>query len=392
VSKNQYFNDRRLTLITAAPGLVAVILALVFLPFWWTGSLVAVVLGTVTAASVGLARADARHYCQRLLAEQNQQTESQAQICESYRESHREFGHKLLPTWATHVETVRYQTERAVTDLSGCFGNLATELRLSTEMAADVAESLEGGMGSAFGRTETNLQSVVDSLKNALRERDGLLNQINGLDTFVDELDSMAQDVATIAGQTNLLALNAAIEAARAGEHGRGFAVVADEVRKLSQLSADTGERISTKVNYIGDAIRAAISAAQDSRGKDSKAVETSEQTIGQVLSDFQGLGARLVESAESLRQTNAGIQSEVEDSLVQLQFQDRTSQMLSHVSASMEGIAERMSAPDAEALDVSTVMRDLEASYAMAEEHTNHGGGKRDNAAPVATGDITFF
>ncbi|WP_404802810.1 methyl-accepting chemotaxis protein [Marinobacter halotolerans] len=247
-------------------------------------------------------------------------------------------------------------------------------------------------MGSAFGRAENDLQSVVNSLKNALRERDGLLNQINGLDTFVDELDNMAQDVATIAGQTNLLALNAAIEAARAGEHGRGFAVVADEVRKLSRLSAETGERISTKVNYIGDAIRAAISAAQDSRGRDSKAVETSEQTIGQVLSDFQGLGARLVESAESLRQTNLGIQSEVEDSLVQLQFQDRTSQMLSHVSTSMEGIAERMSAPDAQALDVSSVMRDLEASYAMAEEHTNHGGGKKTTAAPVATGDITFF
>nr|WP_191965198.1 methyl-accepting chemotaxis protein [Marinobacter halotolerans] len=392
MSNNQYFNNRRLTLITTAPGLLAIMLALAFLPFWWAGILVAAVLGAATATSVSFVRAEVRHHCQRLLADQNAQAKQQAQICESYRESHREFGEKLLPTWATHVETVRYQTERAVTDLSGCFVNLSTELRLSTEMAADVAESLEGGMGSAFGRAENDLQSVVNSLKNALRERDGLLNQINGLDTFVDELDNMAQDVATIAGQTNLLALNAAIEAARAGEHGRGFAVVADEVRKLSRLSAETGERISTKVNYIGDAIRAAISAAQDSRGRDSKAVETSEQTIGQVLSDFQGLGARLVESAESLRQTNLGIQSEVEDSLVQLQFQDRTSQMLSHVSTSMEGIAERMSAPDAQALDVSSVMRDLEASYAMAEEHTNHGGGKKTTAAPVATGDITFF
>ncbi|MBL3558926.1 hypothetical protein JK643_21315 [Marinobacter sp. JB05H06] len=333
-----------------------------------------------------------RRHIVNLVGQQLKDSDLQARTSEPFREAHVDLGEQLLPLWAQHVETARYQTERAVVDLSGCFSNLATELKLATEMSAAVANSLEGGMGSTFGKAEDDLQAVVNSLKTALQERDGLLKQINGLDTFVDELDNMAKDVATIAGQTNLLALNAAIEAARAGEHGRGFAVVADEVRKLSRLSAETGERISTKVNYIGDAIRAAVGAAQDSRGRDSKAVETSEVAIGQVLSEFRGLGTRLVESAESLRRTNAGIQSEVEGSLVQLQFQDRTSQMLSHVSASMEGVGERMSSGDATALDVQGIMRDMEASYAMAEERTNHGNGKQQAAVPVATGDITFF
>jgi len=378
--------------MTAAPGVLATVLVLFLLPFWWAGFLTALVLGVITVFAVCSARAMVRQHCQRLADYHRDDAECRVRDFEPFRKAHVALGEQLLPTWAQHVETARYQTERAVTDLTGCFSNLATELRMSTEMSGDVAESLEGGMGSTFGKAEADLQSVVGSLKTALQERDGLLKQINGLDTFVDELDDMAKDVATIAGQTNLLALNAAIEAARAGEHGRGFAVVADEVRKLSRLSAETGERISTKVHYIGDAIRAAVTAAQDSRGRDSKAVDTSEATIGEVLSEFRELGSRLVESAESLRRTNMGIQSEVEDSLVQLQFQDRTSQMLSHVSASMEGVAERIGNSDAPALDVAAVMRDMEASYAMAEERSNHGKGRQQGASAVATGDITFF
>lgn len=392
MSNNQFFPYRLLFALIVAPTAVAAVLALFLLSSLWTAIAVFLGLATVsTVFAVSAQRLVQRHIA-NLVGQQIKESDLQTQASEPFREAHVALGEQLLPIWAQHVETARYQTERAVVDLSGCFSNLATELRLSTEMSADVADSLEGGMGSTFGKAESDLQSVVNSLKTALQERDGLLKQINGLDTFVDELDNMAKDVATIAGQTNLLALNAAIEAARAGEHGRGFAVVADEVRKLSRLSAETGERISTKVNYIGDAIRAAVGAAQDSRGRDSKAVETSEVAIGQVLSEFRGLGTRLVESAESLRRTNESIQSEVEGSLVQLQFQDRTSQMLSHVSASMEGVAERMSSGDAKALDVKGIMRDMEASYVMAEERNNHGKGKRQKAVPVATGDITFF
>ena len=374
--------------LNAAPGLLAAVVVLFLLPYWW----LALLIGVASVGSVVWSRVSLQQAFEQLSSDHQSTLEQRDQSAVGFRAVHMDVGQQLLPVWSQHVETARYQTETAITDLTARFSNLATELRQSTEMSAGVADSLEGGMGSSFGKAQQELQSVVDSLRNALDERDGLLKQINGLDTFVDELDGMARDVATIAGQTNLLALNAAIEAARAGEHGRGFAVVADEVRKLSQLSADTGEKISTKVHYIGDAIRAAVTAAQDSRGRDNQAVETSERIIGQVLKEFRGLGSELLDSANSLRQTNAGIQSDVEGSLVQLQFQDRISQMLSHVRASMEGVAERMASGEVHALNVGDVMNDMAASYAMAEEHENHGKRGNKPADPVATGDITFF
>ncbi|MEQ5814257.1 hypothetical protein J3362_01970 [Marinobacter sp. NFXS11] len=373
--------------VTAAPALLAAVFAAFLMPIA-TGLVVAGLLVSLSVISALWVRSLVRRRISALSALQDEQFRTLSRLQSPFQDAQQQMGKELLPVWDQQIETARVQTESAITDLTGCFSNLARELHGATTMASEVASSLEGGIDSSFGRADSELHSVVNTLRGALEDRDGLLHQINGLDTFVDELDSMAQDVAKIAGQTNLLALNAAIEAARAGEHGRGFAVVADEVRKLSRLSADTGERISTKVGYIGDSIRAAVSAAQESSGRDGASIRSSEETIEGVLADFQGLGARLLHSAESLRITNIGIQSEVESALVQLQFQDRTSQMLTHVRASISHAGEKMVFGDA--VDVGALMKEMEASYAMAEERHNHS--RKKGAQTVATGEITFF
>lgn len=386
------FPFRNLAIVVLAPALLlALAVLLTVQPMGLAVGIAGAVLVTATAVTLFCHGAITRH-CAGLVRHLEESGHAVKNMDEPSLAALRATGDQLLPLWSKHVETVRSQTEQAITSLGDRFSHLAMDLRRSTEMSSGVAGSLEGGMGSTFGKAGTDLHWVVGSLKAALQDRDALLEQINGLDTFVDELDTMARDVATIAGQTNLLALNAAIEAARAGDQGRGFAVVADEVRKLSQLSADTGDRISRKVHYIGDAIRSAVSAAQASRGRDSEAVKTSEETIERVLADFRERGMELVQSAESLRHTNTEIQAEVEGSLVQLQFQDRTSQMLAHIRESMEATAAQMCSGDAGTIDIKGILAAMEASYAMAEEHENHHGGTKKNKADTDTGDVTFF
>lgn len=375
--------------LTLVPGCLGALAVLLFVPSWGFAAILATALCFAAVASACMCLYVLKGQVQRLQDSLSHVAVEQSPNADRLREAQFAAGDKLMPIWGHHIETARAQTELAINGLAERFGHLADELKRSTEMSAEVAGSLEGGMDSSFGQAEKGLEFVVNSLQNALQDRDGLLSQINGLDTFVEELDTMAQDVAKIAGQTNLLALNAAIEAARAGEQGRGFAVVADEVRNLSRLSAETGERIGTKVRYIGDAIRSAVNAAQASRGRDSAAVQTSEQTIQSILGEFQELGQKLVASAEALRQSNLEIQSEVEGSLVQLQFQDRIGQMLSHVRDSMSNVAQRMKSCDV--LDVPAALQEMEASYAMAEERNNHSHGGSSKAA-ASGGDITFF
>ncbi|MCU6498071.1 methyl-accepting chemotaxis protein [Rugamonas sp. A1-17] len=227
-----------------------------------------------------------------------------------------------------------------------------------------------------------------------------MLSQIKDLERFTRELRDMAEGVASIAAQTNLLALNAAIEAARAGPAGRGFAVVATEVRNLSSRSAETGRNISNRVGLISSAILAASQAAELSSEQEDQSMQSAEGMIAAVLQDFRAMTDALVQSSDKLKQDSIGIQGEVGEALVQLQFQDRVSQVMAHVRENMEQLpallrdnrdrynAEQVLAP----LDPQPLLGDLQKTYAMAEEHAVHSGSSR--AAPVAAAadEITFF
>src|SRR5262249_35309443 len=129
-----------------------------------------------------------------------------------------------------------------------------------------------------------------------------LHDEVQSLSRFVAELQQMAADVANIAQQTNLLAINAAIEAAHAGAEGRGFAVLAQEVRKLSAMSGETGRRMTEKVAVIAKAIADAHASAEASAERDAAAAAASNDTIHAVLDRFRGVTQEMESSADVLK------------------------------------------------------------------------------------------
>ncbi|WP_338765689.1 methyl-accepting chemotaxis protein [Massilia sp. METH4] len=317
-----------------------------------------------------------------------------AASADEYLATRRQFAGEVSGVWASHIDASRAQMETAVVALVERFSGIVVKLEQALA-ASGAARHHEGGsIVEVFAASEKELRSLLEMLASAAASKQQMLQKIEGLQQVTAQLQTMAADVASIAWQTNLLALNAAIEAARAGEAGRGFAVVANEVRMLSNRSADAGKHIAQQVGQISAAIGDTCRAASDSMRAEGEAVQASEQMIGNVLSSFRGVTDALVQSSDLLQQESTGIQAEVAEALVQLQFQDRVSQILSHVQQNIARLPSYLDEQQGQGvplpLDARPLLAELESTYAMAEERTLHLGGAKP--APRQEDEITFF
>lgn len=300
-----------------------------------------------------------------------------------------------LPIWKRNIETARTQTVEGIGSLTGRFSTLVERLEHAVSDSRQSGGSDDSGVVSTISNAESSLQNVVDSLRTTQHGRTAMLNEVRTLTTYTEELQKMAAEVSAIASQTNLLALNAAIEAARAGEAGRGFSVVASEVRELSTLSSETGKRMAEKVNIINDSIGAAFSIAEKSAAEDETAIQRSETAIQEVVTNFTSIVEELGHSAEMMQTESVGIQSEIESMLVSLQFQDRTSQILSQVAVSLNELEltindqQTESTEDKKQFNTDSWLEKMEAGYAMTEQRTNHVGEK--SSADDKSGIVMF-
>lgn len=321
---------------------------------------------------------------------------------QQYTESLENLCEHILPILSRQIESSNIQTERSITELSGGFSGLSSQL--SDVISASLSRSgdLTNGHGiiNLFNESQQSLQTVINALESSLNLENRLLDEVQGLSTQAEELNEMAGAVGQIADQINLLALNAAIEAARAGEHGRGFAVVADEVRKLASMSAETGQQMIEKVSKIGSAVNDTLKQAEDSIVHNRTAIDDGKNTIESVFSRLQETIETLQDDSSSLRSASEDIKGQIANVLVSFQFQDRVSQILNKVLNDMSKLVEKVKGSSAkrveqhilEPFDYQVQMNEMQKHYTTQEQHYNHSQAHAHRGPDALETDLTIF
>jgi methyl-accepting chemotaxis protein len=191
----------------------------------------------------------------------------------------------------------RYALQNTETgEIVGTLGEMRSKGGDVTETAGQVADSTDRAVQIAHGGAKVVAEAITgmgEIERTVARASDDIFH----LGKQSDDIGAIVAVIRSIAEQTNLLALNAAIEAARAGEQGRGFAVVADEVRKLAEKTGQATEEIGTMIGKIQAQVKQTMVSMEENRNHVQGGVERARkagESLAEILASVQGISTMM--------------------------------------------------------------------------------------------------
>ncbi len=244
-----------------------------------------------------------------------------------------------------------HQTTATMDELGASSRHAAEQAESSAASARQLlklAESSTAGANQVLSLAEEGTQSVRETLEeiSTLKEKvEEIYEQIIRLNQQTNQIGKITNLVSDIANQTNMLALNASVEAVRAGEHGKGFGVVAVEIRKLADRSKESADKINTIVTDIQTGISSTVMVTDEGKRKAEESIAMSRQTADAFIKVAQAIAQIILSNQEnSVAAINQVVESCQQISLTAKQQAIAIQQVVDAMAAINQGAAETAS------------------------------------------------
>lgn len=298
--------------------------------------------------------------------------------------------HQVLAVWMRQLDAARDHAEQSTGEVLGAFSTIDERLEEAVRLAEVSSADLTGAhVDALIDDNQAVLDQLLEPLRLALQARDGALAEVDRIGPVLDGLRTSAARMRQAARRINMVALNASVESARAGDRSGSFAVLAEEVRGLAQQStADAGQLLS-QANRLEEQIRAlrVQAATRDSSDEElrAQADTAARQAIGGLLDSV----GRVARSSRGLKQAGSDVRTQIERLLMGFQSQDRLNQMLSTVTEDMHRLREWLQHEgDLSQAQATEWLARLESRYTMEEQRVRHHG----NTEIERSAQLEFF
>ncbi|BFT32331.1 methyl-accepting chemotaxis protein [Alteromonas sp. D210916BOD_24] len=301
-----------------------------------------------------------------------------------------------LSTCSHNLTAIKSTQDDAVVTLSNAFNSLKALVAQQEEciealLCVDEAHTLSYSdrMRSFAKETDGTLTEFIDSTEQMSSSTQQLMDQVETIQQAMPTVIDALSGIDDIAAQTNLLALNAAIEAARAGEAGRGFAVVADEVRALSTRSTQFSDVIKKQVENIRNLVDKLTDTAKFVASQDISQVVNAKSHISEQLSEIIVKAEADQVTTKQIEDIGQKLDSSINNAIRGMQFGDINGQHIDYTQDIMKFVIERLDSLTPENID--GFVADLnEYGKALADK------GKNDHdpvsATSMKAGDVELF
>jgi methyl-accepting chemotaxis protein len=243
------------------------------------------------------------------------------------------------------MHAVIQQMEQAVNTIAGSFQAVMNKATLQARQAMALLEGTQGARDDGHPQSlkdfirvsDERLTRMADEVVRVADLSVRMVQELDGVQTRTQAIDGFLLDVEKLADQTSLLALNADIEAARVGEHGRGFSVVAKEVRRLSHQSHEFSDRIRQHLKAVKVGLTKTYGDMRNLSAADMEHALTIKDQVIQLTQSLEGKNREVAETVSRINTLSREIAQDVQNVVISLQFHDITSQKLAAMLGPMD-------------------------------------------------------